>query len=401
MRNKKKVTGIIAALFLAGNALLAPFGSVCAFAGEEDAVEAVEGAAENREAPEIEGLTYERTLDLKYAVAFDVHYYEGGYKLLVCYNSATYLLVPEGAEIPASLPEDIIILQQPLHNVYLAASSVMALFDAIGGTDVIRLSGLNTNGWYIDNAIKAMEEGKLLFAGKYSEPDYELLINEDCNLAIESTMILHTPKVQEMIENMGIPVFIDRSSYESHPLGRTEWVKMYGAMLDKEEEAAAFFDQQASILDELKDFPNTEKTVAFFFINTDGSVVVRRTTDYVPKMIEIAGGRYVLDGVEAVSGEESKRSSISITMEEFYANALDSDYLIYNGTIDTPLNSLDDLFAKSDLFHDFKAVQEGNVWCAGKYLYQATDIVAQLIRDINVMLTTGDESQMTFLTKIN
>ena len=70
----------------------------------------------------------------------------------------------------------------------------------------------------------------------YSEPDYEMLVDQDCDVAIESTMILHTPKVQEMIEDLDIPVFIDRSSYETHPLARTEWIKLYGAMLDKEEE---------------------------------------------------------------------------------------------------------------------------------------------------------------------
>lgn len=87
------------------------------------------------------------------------------------------------------------------------------------------MSGAQASDWYIDHAKKAMEDGKILFAGKYSEPDYEMLIDEDCDLAIESTMILHTPKVQEMIEDLDIPVFIDRSSYESHPLGRTEWSK--------------------------------------------------------------------------------------------------------------------------------------------------------------------------------
>ena len=50
-------------------------------------------------------------------------------------------------------------------------------------------------------------------------------------------MILHSPKVQEMIEDLDIPVFVDYSSYESHPLGRTEWIKVYGAMLNKEKEA--------------------------------------------------------------------------------------------------------------------------------------------------------------------
>lgn len=47
-------------------------------------------------------------------------------------------------------------------------------------------------------------------------------------------------KVQEMIEDLDIPVFIDRSSYESHPLGRTEWIKAYAAMLNKEDAADTF-----------------------------------------------------------------------------------------------------------------------------------------------------------------
>ena len=84
-------------------------------------------------------------------------------------------------------------------------------------------------------------------------------------------------------------------------------------------------------------------------------------------------------------------------MEEFYTQAIDADYLVYNGTIDDPINSVDELLQKSELFADFKAVKEGNVWCTGKYLYQATDIVGELITDMNLMLTGGDESKMTFL----
>jgi iron complex transport system substrate-binding protein len=62
-------------------------------------------------------------------------------------------------------------------------------------------------------------------------------------------------------------------------------------------------------------------------------------------------------------------------MEDFYAAAVDADYLIYNAAIDAPLNSLDDLLGKSALFADFKAVKDGNVWSTDRYLYQATDIV--------------------------
>ena len=412
----KKKYGKIVALMLAAVLLLggcgqaattkeeSTNGSETVAAGETEAVKeteqttdsGTEAVRETGDAPNIEGLTYESTMELTYAECFDVYYYEGGYALIDVHDSARYLVVPEGQEAPGSLDEDIIVLKQPLDRIYLAATSAMALFDSMGAMDAIRLSGTQASGWYIDNAAKAMGAGDILFAGKYSEPDYELMVDEECDLAIESTMILHTPKVQEMIEMLDIPVFIDRSSYESHPLGRTEWIRLYSVLVDKEEEAAAFFEDQAKVIRDLKDFQNTEKTVVYFYMSTDGSAVVRKASDYIPKMIEIAGGRYAFPNLE----DESGKTSIPLSMEEFYATAVDADYLVYNASIDAPINSIDELMAKSELFADFKAVKEGNVWTTGKSLYQATDIVGQLIRDLNLMLTGGDASQMTFLTKV-
>lgn len=350
------------------------------------------------EAPQIPGLTYASEMELKYAQCFHVFYYNDGYALIDIKDDGQFLVVPEGKEAPADMDKSITVIQKPVSRIYLAATSAMALFNAIDGLDSIRLSGTQASGWYVDDAAQAMEDGKILFAGKYDEPDYELLINEDCDLAIESTMILHSPKVAEMIKELGIPVMIDHSSYETHPLGRTEWVKLYSVLLGKEKEAEAFFDDQAKVIEDLSGFTNTEKTVAYFYINTDGSAVVRTSDDYIPKMIEIAGGRYIFPDLKNTEGTGS---SVRLTMEEFYNQAVDADYLIYNASIDSPITSIDDLLAKSDLFADFKAVKDGNVWCTGKQLYQATDIVGELIKDVHLMLTDGDEKDMTFLTRVN
>lgn len=349
------------------------------------------------EAPQIDGLTYESTMDLTYAQEFDVFYYKDGYKLIDVHEGRQYLIVPEGKEAPKGLDSDIVVINQPIQNIYMAATAIMSLFDALDAIDTVKFSGLEASGWYVESAKKAMESGAMTFAGKYSEPDYEKIVDGDCKLAVESTMILHSPKVQEMIEDLDIPVFVDYSSYESHPLGRAEWIKVYGAMLNKEKEAEAFFDDQAKVIEELKDFKNTEKTVAYFYINTDGSVVVRKSDDYIPTMIEIAGGRYVFKDLK---NSEGNAPSVKLTMEEFYATAVDADYLIYNGTIDGQVSSLSDMEAKSNLFAEFKAVKDGNVWYTGKNLYQATDTVGELISDIHLMLTDGDASQMTFLEKM-
>ena len=396
----------ITALMLSAALLLGGCGSTAASGGNSGNNSAgtdvtkdktKDAADKTKKAPEIEGLTYESTMDLTYATEFDVYYYKDGYKLIDVHEDKQYLIVPEGEEEPENLADDIVVIQQPTENIYMAATASMSLFDAIGGIDKVKFSGLEASGWYVESAKEAMESGAMTFAGKYSEPDYEMLIDEDCDLAIESTMILHTPKVQEMIEDLDIPVFIDRSSYESHPLGRTEWIKAYAAMLNKEDAADTFFDTQTEVIGSLKDFKNTGKTVAYFFVNTDGTVVVRSSSDYIPKMIDIAGGKYIFQDLK---NTKSKSASVELSMEEFYAKAKNADYLIYNASIDSPINSIADLTAKSELFADFKAVKNGNVWCTGKSLYQATDIVGNLITDINLMLTDGDESGMTFLYRV-
>ena len=342
----------------------------------------------------VEGLDWVRRMPLTYAEGFSVDEYAGGYTLIDIVDGDRILLLPDGADAPDNLPADVLAIHRPEH-IYLAATSAMALFARLDALGCVRASSLEAEDWSVEAARAAMEAGEMTFAGKYSEPDYELLIQLGCDLAVESTMIFHTPKVKEMLESLGIPVIVDRSSYEPHPLGRTEWIKLYGALVGREEAAEAFFAEKEALISQYADYPNSEKTVAFFYMSSDGSVVVRNSTDYVPRMIEIAGGRYALSDIV---DPDSSRSSVSTTMEQFYAAAVDADYLIYNTSIASPLNSLADLYALSPLFADFKAVKEGNVWCAGKNLYQETDDVGELIADIHNMI--AGEGEMRFLTRV-
>ena len=165
-------------------------------------------------------------------------------------------------------------------------------FIHLDAMDLIALSGTKDTGWYLPEARTAMEEGKIAYAGKYSAPDYEKILSSDCGLAVESTMIYHTPEVKEQLERLGIPVLVERSSYESHPLGRMEWLKLYAVLLGREELAGELFNRQMSALNAVMGQEPTGKTVAFFYVSSNGYVNVRKPGDYVAKMIELAGGTY-------------------------------------------------------------------------------------------------------------
>lgn len=353
---------------------------------------------QEKDAPMISGLSFDQQVKLDYATGFQIYRYDGGYSLITEESGSKYLVVPKGKNVPKDLTSDIVVLQQPLNQIYMAATATASLFDSIDGIDAIGASCAEADGWYVEHMKEKMQQGKISFAGKYSQPDYELLVDKKCSLAVESTMILHAPEVKEKLEEVGIPVFVDYSSYEEHPLGRVEWVKVYGELLGKQQEAEDFFNQQKKMVEQLKSEESTKKTVAFFYCNQAGVIVTRKTSDYLPKMITLAGGTYIFDNL----GEDGKASSsVNMTMEEFYATAKDADYIIYNGSIDNPLQSVDDLLNKNALFADFKAVKEGNVFCTDKYLYQATNQIAGICADINEMLTNEKAEKLTFLYRVH
>ena len=335
------------------------------------------------------------SLQLSYASCFTVDYYEGGYKLFCLSDGERYLTVPEGAEVPDGIADDIAVIQQPLSDVYLVASDTMCLFDALDALDRITVSGISQENWYIPAASAAMESGAMVYGGKYSAPDYELLLGKGVRLAIESTMINHTPEVREKLLELGIPVFTEMSSYETEPLGRTEWVKCYGAMIGEEEKAQKLFDEQVSQVAGI-DSAGTGKTVAFFYINSNGAAVVRKPGDYVTKMIAQAGGDYIFKDLDEGEGSTS---SVTLEMERFYAEARDADIIIYNASIDGSVDSMDALIRKNELLADFAAVKSGEVWTTDQNMYQQMMQTGRIIADFNVIFT-GSGADTTYVHKL-
>ena len=352
----------------------------------------------------LSGLEGEPThsLELDYANQFSADFYEDGSALLTVAGSERYWLVPPGGAAPGGLDEDITVLQLPLDNLYVAASAAMDSFRQLDALGDVSLTSTTLENWAIPEVRQAMDDGTIQYVGKYNSPDYEMILTEGSDLAIESTMIFHNPETQEQLESLGIPVIVERSSYEPSPLGRLEWIKFYGLLTGRLPEAEAFFDDQVAQLQPIlsQDSDENGPTVAFFYISSNGSAIVRKPGDYLTKMIEMAGGRYILEGVD--SEEENNLSTMNMQMEAFYDKARDADIIIYNSTIDDELNSMDDFLQKSELLSQFKAVREGNVWGTGKNLYQQTTDLGALIQDLHQVISGQADTQndLTFLHRL-
>lgn len=362
---------------------------------------ALSGCAASETAPaSTEELVFDHACPLDYATQFTADCYEGGYTMLTLTESGEqFLVTPEDAAEVEGLPESVTVLRQPVRNIYLVSTSVMDLFLALDGLDSVTLSGTQAEGWYLDEARAAMEAGRIAYAGKYSAPDYEKILAASCGLAIENTMIYHTPEVKEQLERFGIPVLVERSSYESSPLARMEWIKLYGILLGKEALAEEVFAQQAQRIAPLLEQPSTGKRCAFFSITSSGLATVRKSGDYVAQMIGMAGGEYVFADL-ADSG--NSLSTMNIPLEDLYAGVKDADVLIYNGTIEGSISTKEELLARCALLAECKAVQSGNIWCTTPSFFQQSMALADFMLDLHAVFTgeTADPDTLHFLTKI-
>lgn len=351
----------------------------------------------SEEAVSWEGMEKTGELSLAYATNFSIDEYEQGIRLISIGEDSRFLLVPEELDVPMGVPRDITVLKQPLDRVYLVSSSVMDYIRKLDSISNIRLSGIKEEDWYIQEAAAAMSAGDMLYAGKYNAPDYELILSEGCNLVIENTMIEHNPEVKEKLEEFDIPVLVERSSYEENPLGRLEWIKLYGVLFGKEQEAITYYDNMLEEMAVIMSQENTGKTVAFFYVTGNNAINVRKSKDYIAKLIEMAGGVYAFP---ELGNDESSLATMNMQQEDFYAGAKDADVLIYNSTITGEITDMEDLLSICPILSDFKAVRNNQVYCTGKNFFQESLSMSTFAVELNHILNGEYSEDMEYIYRL-
>jgi iron complex transport system substrate-binding protein len=336
--------------------------------------------------------------ELQFADGFTLTRYKGGYTMFtVTYNSGKeYLIVPEGKSVPENLSDTVVVLQQPLNKISLNSTGMVSVVDAIGGLDHIATVGYDVDSWYLDNVIAKMQAGEILYSGSYKEPDFELLAAEGILLEVDTTMLDGYPEVMAKYDELGIPSFVESSSQEGHPLGRVEWVKLFGALMGLEEEADAYFAQQVATLEAVTAAEQSGKTVAMFYISSSsGKVYPRNGGDYMANMIDMAGGDYVMADV---SPEET--GTTASTFEDVYARCIDADYLFYINFA-LKLSTIEEMVEYNPLFADFKAVQDKNVYITAPSFTQSTAAIAGIIEDMHTVLSDPTVETTDSLIKLH
>ena len=237
-------------------------------------------------APEITGLEYKDETTLEHAKYFKLYHYAKGITLLevdmttdtarkpetvdsgkenakteaadsqeltgteklYMGNVVKYLIVPEGAVIPAGLDKDVIVINQPVESAYVASTDALNILDKLDLTDKVTALGMEKEDCTVDSLTAALEDGSVTFAGKDEDTDYKALVKSQCGISILSSDILPTEEADteakenllkdsaEKYSTLKIPFIVDRSADEKDDNAKAEWEKAYEAIFVTDEE---------------------------------------------------------------------------------------------------------------------------------------------------------------------
>jgi len=237
------------------------------------------------------------TSDFKYAKHIRVKKYDD-YKILTvtgAYPGApdfNYVLKKSGIPIPDSL-KSYQVINIPLKNIVVTSTTHLTPLKILGLKN--KLIGFPNTSYISDPEFrKLIKSGKIkeLGSGRQINTEKLLMLHPDLLMQFSSGPGQH--KDQTFIKN-GIPVFYNADWMEQNPLGRAEWLKVFGILFDKENLAESIFNQIEARYLKIKQQIDTisQKPLVFQGGLFGDKWFVPGGYSYAAQLIKDAGGQYL------------------------------------------------------------------------------------------------------------
>ena len=313
-----------------------------------------------------------------------------------------YYLVKRGSVLPGGVDSSAVIFV-PLQKIICMSTTHLAMISALGEEQTIAgVSG--TNFIYSPAINKNVEKGLVVDVG------YEANLNKELILKISPDLIMiygigsESSGYLGKIKELGIKVIINADYLETDPLGRAEWIKLFGALYCKENLADSLYKSEVDEYTRLKSFivqKTTKKPRVLLGLPFKDTWYISPGNSFISKLINDAGGDYLWMGTE---------SSVSMPygLENVYLRGLKADYWLNIGSVssrneisnvDPRLNDLPCL-KNDNLFNNNKriTVNGGNDYWESGSLYPHL-----LLKDIATILHPEifSDHELIFYKKIN
>jgi len=312
-----------------------------------------------------------------------------------------YYLVKRGSELPAGLDSAAIIFV-PLQKIICMSTTHIAMISALGEEkSIFGMSG--TSFIYSPDLIKNVNKGLVMDVG------YEANLNKELILKISPDLIMiygigsESAGYVGKLKELGTKVIINADYLETDPLGRAEWIKLFGALYCKEKLADSLFKSEVIEYTKLKLFVNQNsrnRPKVLLGLPYKDTWYISPGNSFICKIISDAGGDYLWKDTESPV-------SMPYGIENVYLQGMKADFWLNIGSINSRVEisavdqRLDDLpsFKSDNLYNNNKriTVSGGNDYWETGSLYPHL-----ILKDIATILHPDlfSDRELTYYRKI-
>jgi iron complex transport system substrate-binding protein len=295
--------------------------------------------------------------DIRYAQGFSIEYYDH-YKLVSVLNhlaagtdTLRYLLVPEGAPVPQGYPGAQVI-RTPVRSIIGMSSMHIALAGFAGVAD--RIIGLGSLDYVSSPEVrKNIKTGKVVAVGLDGSMNNELIITMHPGVLIAMGNPDAGSGRYKTLTDAGVPVLLNDEWLETSPLGRAEWVKLIGALVDKEDFVDKKFDSIARLYNDLAQIGRSAPGKPHVIIGMPfkGSWYLPAGGSYMAEFLRDAGAGYKWNDSKGVG-------SLALNFESVAPEALTAPYWLNVGYVDGKKEITD----KDTRYGSFLSFRTGNLY---------------------------------------
>lgn len=261
----------------------------------------------------------------------------------------TYLLVDKTKEISANCPGGVVV-RVPLEKSAVFTTVHCSLIEELGAVNSI--SGICELEYITNpNIISLTQSGKIVDFGSSMSPDIEKIITVSPDAILLSPF--NNSGGHGGLDKLGIPIVECADYMESDPLGRAEWIKLYGMLFGKESEADSIFSKVTETYTQIEKEAQQETgshPSLLYGLDNGGSWFIPGGKSYMAKMFASAGANYIF-------GETTHSGAEPFAFETVYDKGCNADIWLILG-----MEVADKTYKDLQRFSNFKSYKEKRVY---------------------------------------
>lgn len=260
--------------------------------------------------------------------------------------------------LPLGIPEQATVVRTPLRKMCVSTSVHAALMDDLGALDCV---GSICEGKYIlTPAVQERLRGRRIKdVGSGLNPNVERIVQ------LQTDALLMSPfegASYGLLEKTGIPIIECADYMETTALGRAEWMKFYGMLVDREAEADSLFDEIVSHYDSLKVLAANAKHHPKLLAD-----MLNGNTWYLPGGGSTYGALYKDAGADFSIASDEVSGSQPLSLEKVLVDGKDADVWIIKYSRPTDFTYAT-LLHENPIYEKFAAYRQRNIYGCNAYL---------------------------------